>query len=66
MADESRTEPEQKAPEASSEEPAHVLTGARTPQGTMTIVLIYAAATVVLWFYMYYIVLKSDGYLGGF
>lgn len=66
MADETRLEPEEGAPEAPEQEPAHVLTGARTPQGTMTIVLIYAAATVVLWFYMYYIVLKSDGYLGGF
>lgn len=40
--------------------------GARTPQGTMAIVLLYAVVTVVLWFYMYYIVLKSEGLLGGF
>ena len=37
----------------------------KTPQGTMTIVLIYAVATVVLWGYMYYILLRSSGYLDG-
>ena len=45
---------------------AAALPGARTPQGTMFVVLVYGAAAVVLWFYMYYIVLKSEGFLGGF
>lgn len=36
------------------------------PLGTMLIVLVYGAGTIILWFYMYYILLKSDGLLGGF
>ncbi|OUN00708.1 MAG: hypothetical protein BAA04_08630 [Firmicutes bacterium ZCTH02-B6] len=39
--------------------------GVRTPQGTMVIVLIYAAATVLLWAYMYYHMLRYGGGLGG-
>ncbi len=37
----------------------------RTPQGTMVIVLIYAAATVLLWAYVYYHMLRYGGGLGG-
>lgn len=36
------------------------------PLGTMLIVLVYGAGTIVLWLYMYYILLKSSGYLGSF
>ncbi len=44
---------------------AEATPGAKTPQGTMVIVLLYAVVTVILWFYMYYIVLESEGLLGG-
>ncbi|HLT57863.1 MAG: hypothetical protein LOD91_10535 [Limnochordales bacterium] len=37
----------------------------RTPLGTMVLVLIYAAATVVLWAYVYYHMLRYGGGLGG-
>ncbi|HEY8497253.1 MAG TPA: hypothetical protein VIK98_09525 [Limnochordales bacterium] len=37
----------------------------RTPQGTMAIVLIYAAATVLLWAYVYYHMLRYGGGLSG-
>jgi len=39
--------------------------GVRTPLGTMVIVLIYAAATVILWAYVYYHMLRYGGGLGG-
>ena len=34
----------------------------RAPQGTMGIVLIYLAATTILWFYVYFILLRSEGF----
>jgi len=37
----------------------------RTPQGTMVIVLIYAAATILLWGYVYYHMLRYGGGLVG-
>lgn len=39
---------------------------AATPQGTMALVLFYIAGTAVLWGYMYYILLRSEGFWGGF
>lgn len=36
------------------------------PLGTMLIVLVYGVVTMAMWGYMYYILLKSGGYLGGF
>lgn len=36
-----------------------------TPQGTMSIVLIYLAAMAALWGYMHVILLRSEGFWGG-
>jgi len=37
----------------------------RTPQGTMLVVLVYIAITVVLWGYVYYGMLRFQGITGG-
>ena len=37
----------------------------RTPQGTMLVVLVYIAITVVLWGYVYYDMLRFQGIAGG-
>ncbi|HEX6989559.1 MAG TPA: hypothetical protein VF282_08825 [Bacillota bacterium] len=37
----------------------------RTPQGTMLVVLVYIAITVVLWGYVYYDMLRFQGISGG-
>lgn len=37
----------------------------RTPQGTMLIVLLYGAALVIVWAYLYYVMLRSEAIPGG-
>lgn len=60
-----RVDPAGQAAEGDEAMAVQAAPGARTPQGTMAIVLLYAVVTVLLWFYMYYIVLRSEGILGG-
>jgi len=36
----------------------------QAPRGTMALVLVYIAATVVLWAYMYFILMHSEGVVG--
>lgn len=53
---------EEGAPQTHAVQEASQAVGAfKTPQGTMSLVLIYLAAMAILWFYVYFILLRSEG-----
>lgn len=65
MSNENRETPKESGETASqtgSAQDASQAAGAyRTPQGTMGLVLVYLAAMAILWFYVYFILLRSEG-----